>query len=96
MTILVETVARAIKYGLSVSVSPFGDPLVEDHDDAARAAIAAIEGAGYRIVPVEPTEQMISDGKSELYCHWKSKRAGSVAVARIYSDMLDAAPKVVP
>ena len=35
--------------------------------NAARAAVAAIEAAGYRIVPVEPTMDMRAAGAKAMY-----------------------------
>lgn len=53
----------------------------------ARLAITAIEKAGYRIVPVEPTEAMVAAGD-------EATPIGDLKVCEgIYAAMLAAAPK---
>lgn len=99
MTTLIETMAkrmedaRANYYG----VTPAADP-PEERLDLMRAyvnaALTAIEAAGYRVVPVEPTERMEMAGKCELATHempvWGAKYIAKMA----YTAMLAAAPKV--
>ena len=36
----------------------------DEHIDAAKSAITALEKAGYAVVPVEPTDEMLSAGMS--------------------------------
>ena len=50
-------------------------PIFWSHDDAcklAQVALLAIEAAGYRIVPVEPTEEMMLAGR-EPVLHYECK-----------------------
>ena len=70
--------------------------------DIARAALSAIEAAGYRVVPVEPTEEMVKafetpqvefplgNGQT-LKVHGMTHYADNV-----WRLMLAAAPKVTP
>jgi hypothetical protein len=60
---LVEAGARAIceLYGQSPSFN------WRKHEGAVRAALAAIEREGWKVVPVEPTEEMIEAGLPHLY-----------------------------
>lgn len=53
-----------------------------------RAALAAIEDAGYRIVPVEPTAEMMSEISGVMI--------GSYDAREAYLAMLAVAPKVTP
>ena len=39
----------------------------EDYEAIARVALAAIEAAGYRVVPVEPTEAMMRAGWADAH-----------------------------
>ena len=113
MADLVETVARAIaEYG----TSHFGDDSPFDEQSQlqramrlgeARAALSAIEAAGYRVVPVEPTEAMIEaswqttiratpDERMAVILA-DSKRAGHrLKMRQRYRAMLASAPKVTP
>ena len=56
---------------------------------AAEASIAAIRAAGWAVVPVEPTEEMLGDGHEEMF-----ERGGRVI--DIYRAMLAAAPGLKP
>ena len=94
MTNLVETVARAIGETAYGFVDPCMTNTWASSHDLARAALTAIEAAGYRVVPVEPTERMEMAGKCELVTHempvWGAKYIAKMA----YTAMLAAAPKV--
>ena len=61
--------------------------------DLARASITAIEAAGYRVVPVEPTEEMADAGTD---ARWQSVIRDANNVREIWTAMLSAAPKVSP
>jgi len=58
---LVEAIARAIKE--RCDRSPTGYP---GEDALARAALSAIEREGWKVVPVEPTEEMVTAMHSEV------------------------------
>lgn len=104
MTDLTETMARAMWDRMVGYRRIAWDQLdVEDQDvfrAYARAAHAAIEAAGYRVVPVEPTEAMraafntpmldmpLGNGQS-VKVHGFTHYAEGV-----WKDMLAAAPKV--
>lgn len=79
MTDLVEAVERAI---LALN------PKWEEAEDEARAALAAIEAAGYRVLPVEVTDDM-EVAANEMLHDW-------VCAQQCWDAMLDAAPKVTP
>lgn len=55
------------------------------YEEPARRALSAIEEAGYKIVPVEPTEEMLK----------ASSRSDANRAGVYYRAMLAAAPKVV-
>lgn len=57
----------------------------------ARAALSAIEAAGYRVVPVEPTEVMVSFTHDEL-CEPEDPTDSQIRA--VWALMLYAAPKV--
>lgn len=63
----------------------------EAGDLAAEAAFAAIEGAGYRVVPVEPTEAMIADGSQARDF---PAREGKIVARSVWHNMMRAAPKI--
>lgn len=56
---LIELMAKAIDQS---DDAVGGERHMEYWHDLARAALSAIESAGYRIVPVEPTEEMETAG----------------------------------
>lgn len=87
---LIETMARAIcgEAGYDKPWDAFNASERDMFVDCARAALAAIEAAGYRVVPVEPTEEMICAGISAIQNHTMRME---VIVA--YNVMLAAAPK---
>ena len=66
----------------------------DDAEEHARAALAAIEAAGYRVVPVEPTEAMEMDGKCELIALAADLATSKWAAKKVYEAMVQAAPKV--
>lgn len=66
-----------------------------------RAALAAIEDAGYRIVPVEPTDEMLADADSAIPRFEPDIATGirmmGVDGAKLaWGAMLEASPKVMP
>ena len=88
---LVEVVARGMQTAEEWST-------FWGHDDAcklAQAALRAIEAAGYRIVPVEPTEEMLKKGVHAFQHSYASEDTLADWRAN-YRAMLAAAPKVVP
>lgn len=91
---LVEAVAKAIQDTTCrvISEDSLGVVATSLPDDecvnAARAALSAIEANGYRVVPVEPTQEMLSDGAS-----WEDS-CSKVVVGDVYRAMLSAAPKL--
>lgn len=82
MTNLIEAMARAMQ--------PWPDePAIPGWMETAKRVLAAIEAAGYRVVPVEPTETMIRRAGVFL------DRDPRPAIADgVYRQMLAAAPKV--
>ena len=80
---LIEAVARAV-----MTVSDSGEYLTTwELDRVARAAIAAIEAAGYRIVPTVATDTMD-------YAGLEIVAGGTYDPSEIYAAMIAAAPKV--
>lgn len=55
----------------------------------ARAALRALEEAGYRVVPIDPTREMFAAG-----CAVIKDAGGSRGLIGAWRDMCDAAPKV--
>ena len=53
-------------------------------EGSARTALKAIEDAGFRIVPVEPTEEMYEKGMEAIHEYCPKD---------VYKAMLEAAPK---
>lgn len=91
---LIEAVANAIRHGI------FGNDYeaaywTKENDDAARAALSAIETAGWAVVPVEPTIKMC-DAAMELV--EKPSRTGWQYVPKAPGDawrmMLSARPRI--
>lgn len=66
MSDLIEAMARAIcgEAGYDKPWEAFNASERDMFVDCARAALAAIEAAGYRIVPVEPTWEMLEAGQA--------------------------------
>ncbi len=95
---LIEAVAKAIYERKALEIGNIRPWLsvssvqrVISFEDA-RAALAAIEASGYRVVPKEPTDEMAENARNAIYKLLPSKlRAKAVYVA-----MLAAAPKVTP
>ncbi len=58
---------------------------------ALRAALAALEAAGYAIVPVEPTEEMSEAGAEVFDACNKAEIAHWLHIDRIYRAMLKSA-----
>lgn len=86
---MVEVMAVALK-------AHFGSP---HFDDAAEAALTALEEEGWAVVPVEPTKEMVeagdeamdwdsSDTNGRWYVHYSDGDA-----AKSWAAMLAAAPK---
>jgi len=106
MTDLIETVARAIadrhdNYEWDMRPGNHGphnnEPMPKEaFIDEARAAIHAIEAAGYRIVPVEPTEEMLKNGDLCLMGCRDDYGESCYGGRHVWAELLAAAPKVVP
>jgi hypothetical protein len=96
---LVEAVARAA--GLDIDIAPGHArclDCLEERADKIRQSeriIRAIEAAGYRIVPEEPTEEMLKKGVHAFQHSYASEDTLADWRAN-YRAMLAAAPKVVP
>lgn len=60
--------------------------------DAAKQVLSAIEAAGYRVVPVEPTDEMAENARNAIYEPLSSK----LRAKAVYTAMLADAPKVTP
>jgi hypothetical protein len=96
MTDLTEVLARAA----SPSAFARRDAMrsagwTEPHEDSeiayekAKAQLAALDAAGYQIVPQEPTPAMLTAGNDTL----NSQRSSWAVVHEIYRAMSEAAPK---
>lgn len=82
-TNVIETMTQAIR------ALRFDSMTASPAREQARAALAAIEAAGYRVVPVEPTEEMAMRAAVIL-----DRDPRPALAATLYAAMLDAAPKV--
>jgi hypothetical protein len=94
-----ETIRSAI-WGI-FGTSTRGLALVEALlKNAAEAHLAAIEKAGHRIVPVEPTKEMIEAGYDMQVADWPPRWSDDgctpekYTAQNIWPAMLNAAPKV--
>ncbi len=88
---LIEAVAREIFFGDG------GDPTAWDkvrvrelYLSNARAALSAIEANGYRVVPVEPTQEMAEKARNAIY----DSAPSTIRARSVYAAMLSAAPKL--
>jgi hypothetical protein len=80
---IIETVARAIiDAEMPMRLASHAISL-DDAKDLARAALLAIEGAGYAIVPIEPTEAMLDAP------NWRADAGRGV-----YAALLSSRPRV--
>lgn len=94
MTDLIETVAKTIGQEVYGFTDPATPNTWANSLSAARAAFAAIEAAGYRVVPIEPTEAMEMDGKCELIALAADLATSKWAARKAYMAMVQCAPKV--
>ncbi|WP_283419225.1 hypothetical protein [Sphingopyxis sp. Geo48] len=83
MSEVVETIARAMQESDAWPVV-FAPGSAES---LARSAITALEANGYAIVPIEPTDEMISAGIIERHDQ-PTPEAWSLATANIYRAMI--------
>lgn len=81
---LVEAVARAMTNKTMAGVHPS----YSQRRDMATAALRAIEDAGWKVVPVEPTPDMEIAATED----WMTIRAAEDRAAAIWSAMLKHAP----
>jgi hypothetical protein len=98
---LVEVVARAMCHeDGSEELIVDGMKMWQLRWDDSVNFIKAIEEQGYRIVPMEPTEEMIEAVKASRKVPRINvgdvRRSETTGIYRDYEAMLDAAPKVVP
>ena len=85
---LIEAVAKAIADSdRTLNETTFPEPRYFRY---ARAALSAIEANGYRVVPVEPTQEMAETARNAIYDSAPSK----IRAKRVYAAMLSAAPKI--
>lgn len=90
---LIETMARAMVRVGSPWVTPEKDPGEwRDWVDEARAAFSAMRAAGYVLVPVEATEEMINVGRDTSRTENVRDHSLEGRIRRIYRDMLAASP----
>lgn len=90
MTDPIEIMARAmcISGGFSPDdTMPNGGPRWRYYKPGLQAALSALRDAGYVVVPVEPTEEMIGEGDRVMY----GRYGCSFEVAPIYDAMIQAA-----
>ena len=83
---LVEAISEAI-YKSSHAIVDYGQPLLENPDECARAALTAIEASGWAVVPMEMTPEMNEAG-------YQANLVANYGARRSWSAMLAAAPKV--
>lgn len=94
---IIETIARAIWEGREKTFPEKVRMTWESGTDAARrstlahaaASVAALESQGYAIVPVEPSEAMISAGIVERH-EQSVPEAWALATANIFRAMIAA------
>ena len=89
---------KAIGEAITSSRSGYlpGDPRLPDCTDDGAAAVRAIEAAGYAIVPVELTQDMISawyQCHAEVQRH-KAQGRRDYCVSGEWAAMIAAAPKI--
>lgn len=94
---LIEAVAKAICRENLISTKQPDDPETMGYYwksflGEARAALSAIEAAGFVVVPVEPTDEMAENARNAIYDSLPSM----LRAKRVYADMLSARPKVKP
>lgn len=93
---LIEAVAKAScdnvyqRHGLPSPWPHLPTDIRDAWTSSARAALAAIEAQGYRVVPVEPTEEMAEKARNAIYDSAPSK----IRARSVYAAMLSAAPKI--
>lgn len=89
---LIEAVAKAIADSdRTLTETTFLEPRYLRY---ARAALSAIEANGYRVVPVEPTQEMIEAGLEGEVVRDSSGTSWRSPTAYVYSAMLSAAPRI--
>ena len=84
---LIEQVARAICCSNNCVGYNCKDCLIGMYEEILKDDIAAIRAAGWAVVPVEPTKEMLRAGYDE---------SGGRAVIGIWEAMLETAPGVKP
>lgn len=100
----IEVVAKAIKstshLTMEIEFGGYEYPALDNPEECAQAALAALEAEGFAIVPVEPTEGMLDAGKlvaSQLVEYgrgddgWERCDTPSDAPLPIYRAMIAAA-----
>lgn len=69
------------------------DPKWETPEERAALVISALERAGWCIVPMAPSEAMLSAGAGEFWIEYVPPLDGSDDAERVYRTMIDARPK---
>ena len=91
---LIEKVAEALwdseGYGFVHSWEALMPETRERHLVQARAALSAIEANGYRVVPVEPTQEMAEKARNAIY----DSAPSTIRARSVYAAMIAAAPKL--
>lgn len=82
----VEIMARAICVDPDERAGPNGEPTWRYSIPNSRAAIAALESAGYRIAGPEPTEEMYRAGRGEMPIQAAYKVENGKLVARLHDE----------
>lgn len=93
----VENGHRAGYTGPRMTWEGESDALREDWRRIILAALSALEAAGYRVVPVEPTEAMCEAGENSGFLMWSPEPGEGLDGADMetaWTAMLAAAPKV--
>lgn len=82
-----ETIKDAIRDNIELFDSDLYGASISGHEEATTAVLAAIEASGYKIVPVEPTEEMMDAGLPHIPLIGEADRHN---VADVWEAMLTA------
>jgi hypothetical protein len=64
---LVEVIAKAVERSAHVVID-YGNPLLDNPGDVARAALSAIEREGFKVVPVEEFDRLEEIAMEHAHC----------------------------
>lgn len=105
MTDLVEVLAQATRADLfderdapenqNPTMQNYYRAIIDNHKSLMRNTLDAIAAAGYRVVPVEPTPEMLDAGWVKADAEWigGARNLPREEIAQLWLAMLAAAPK---